>query len=101
MSLTKIYGANVNVPTGTAWTAVFQINALAVGTTVEGRWIGVVEGPGGAADEVVLWSGTTTVAAGGAGLVSAPVPIPSVSGRLELRHSAGTTKAIFAEVFKV
>ena len=109
MALTKIYGANVNVPNGTAWTtvvtvapvrvltAVFQINALAVGTTVDARWVGVVEGGG----EVVLWSGSTTVAAGGAGLVTAPVPIPSVSGRLEIRHSVGSAQSIFAEVFKV
>lgn len=112
MSLTKIYGANVNVPNGTGWTAVvtvapvrvvsavFQINALTAGTTVDARWIGTVN-TAGAANEVVLWSGSTTVAAGGAGLVTAPVPIPSVSGRLEVRHSAGTAKDLYVEAFKV
>jgi hypothetical protein len=109
MSLTKIYGANVNVPTGTGWTtvvtvapvrvltAVFAINDLVVGTTVEARWIGTVEG----GDDVVLWTGSTTIATGGAGLVTAPVPIPSVAGRLEIRHSVGSAQSIFAEVFKV
>jgi hypothetical protein len=112
VSLTKIYGAATAVPTGTTWTkitdvapsrvltAVAQINALPVGATFEARWIGTVD-TAGAGNEVVLWAGTTTVAAGGAGLVTPPLPVPSITGRLEVRHGDAATKTVFIEIFKV